>query len=281
MTGVRKSLEAAGLGRIGPYVEAHAKPSVRLAATLQREVAASRLGGRPNLPPELDWPEWNGLPLAFLAQIDLTRLPPIPGYDLPREGSLFFFHVGGADAPWGYDPKDRGSARVLYSPKRLNASRLRPPPEDLEDDQRYRAVRLEIEKVEHTIPDLCDQVIEELELSYEERCRYDQAWDRFNRGRPDLRHRMGGYPDRLQGDLRLQAQLVTHGLHCGNSSGYATGREKRLYPGAKDWELLLQIDSDDSAGMMWGDSGRIYFLIQKDDLRERRFENIWAILECM
>jgi uncharacterized protein YwqG len=43
----------------------------------------------------------------------------------------------------------------------------------------------------------------------------------------------------------------------------------------------LQIDSEEAAGMMWGDVGRIYFLIRRDDLRERRFEKSWAGLECM
>jgi uncharacterized protein YwqG len=44
--------------------------------------------------------------------------------------------------------------------------------------------------------------------------------------------------------------------------------------------LLLQIDSEARAGMMWGDLGRIYFMIHKDDLRRRRFENVVLILQC-
>jgi hypothetical protein len=180
---------------------------------------------------------------------------------------------------------------VFYSAKPLGDLGLRSIPGDLEKERQYSGVRLGTEPAEDSIPDYRDQVIEELGLSREERDRYDDVWEKWNsrrpetepipNRRPDLCHRMGGYPDRLQGDLRLEAQLVSHGLYCGNASGYAEGKQKGLWPGAKEWELLLQIDSEEAAGMMWGDVGRIYFLIHRDDLRERRFEKIWAGLECM
>ncbi len=36
--------------------------------------------------------------------------------------------------------------------------------------------------------------------------------------------------------------------------------------------ILLQVDSDDGARMMWGDVGRLYYLIQRNDLRAKRFK---------
>jgi uncharacterized protein YwqG len=53
-----------------------------------------------------------------------------------------------------------------------------------------------------------------------------------------------------------------------------------LQPGAIDWEMLLQIDSDDNAKMMWGDVGRIFYWIPRNDLRARNFEATWMILQC-
>ena len=49
---------------------------------------------------------------------------------------------------------------------------------------------------------------------------------------------------------------------------------------AAEWELLLQVDSDEANGMMWGDMGRLYFLIHRDDLQARRFEKAWMIWDC-
>ena len=43
--------------------------------------------------------------------------------------------------------------------------------------------------------------------------------------------------------------------------------------------LLLQVDSDDGARMMWGDVGRIYYLIETEDLRAKRFEASRCMLQ--
>jgi uncharacterized protein YwqG len=32
--------------------------------------------------------------------------------------------------------------------------------------------------------------------------------------------------------------------------------------------------------MMWGDAGKLYFWITKDDFINRNFENTWMILQC-
>jgi uncharacterized protein YwqG len=62
--------------------------------------------------------------------------------------------------------------------------------------------------------------------------------------------------------------------------GLADPRAKELEKNAHEWWLLLQVDSDDRASMMWADLGRVYFWIRGEDLRERRFERAWAILQC-
>jgi uncharacterized protein YwqG len=94
-------------------------------------------------------------------------------------------------------------------------------------------------------------------------------------------HRCGGNPHEIQGDMRLECQLVTNGLYCGDPSGYQDPRRKLLEPGAADWELLLQIDSDpDRLGWLWGDNGRVYFWLRRQDLATLDCENAWAILQC-
>jgi uncharacterized protein YwqG len=51
---------------------------------------------------------------------------------------------------------------------------------------------------------------------------------------------------------------------------------------ARSWksQLVLQIDSDPDAGMQWGDAGRVYVCIRKEDLAACRFEHCWTILQC-
>jgi uncharacterized protein YwqG len=80
--------------------------------------------------------------------------------------------------------------------------------------------------------------------------------------------------------MEEECELVTNGIYCGDASGYNDPRVKSLEPNAKNWKLLLQIDSNDENDMMWGDCGRLYFWIKKDDLFNKNFNNSWVILQC-
>jgi len=89
-----------------------------------------------------------------------------------------------------------------------------------------------------------------------------------------IHHRMLGHPDTLQEDMRLQCQLVTHGVTSPNDP-----RIDELSKGASDWQLLLQVDSDEQAGMRWANAGMIYYWIKRADLQTRRFDETWLILQ--
>ena len=93
-------------------------------------------------------------------------------------------------------------------------------------------------------------------------------------------HRMFGHSANVQGDMQLEAQLVTSGLYGGDPSGDNDPRAKALEAGSSDWVLLLQLDSDDRAGLMWGDAGMLYYWIRLNDLLARRFDRAWMTLQC-
>jgi uncharacterized protein YwqG len=89
-----------------------------------------------------------------------------------------------------------------------------------------------------------------------------------------------GYSDNIQNEMELECELVTNGLYCGDLSGYNDPRAKALEPNAKNWKLLLQIDSNEENEMMWGDCGRLYFWIKQDDLLNKQFDKSWFSLQC-
>ena len=62
-------------------------------------------------------------------------------------------------------------------------------------------------------------------------------------------HKLFGYPDLIQGEVFLEAQLVTNGLNCSDPPGCNDPRAKKLEKGVKDWILLFQIDTDDNAAV--------------------------------
>jgi len=279
MSSVRERLKNQGLGRVADQIAAASKQSVCLTAGEIGEFQSSRLGGRPNLPAEFSWPEWKGTPLAFVAQIELSNLPPIPDVPLPQTGALFFFYEGGEQA-WGFRPEDKGSSCVLYSPDSLNKHPARSFPKSSAEYPRFAGVQLIPGPIEESLPGGEDEFLAALELSAEERDAYWEFLEQQAELGPGRIHRIGGNPDCIQGDPKLEAQLVSHGLYCGDPSGYQTGKEKGLYQGASDWALLLQVDSEDKAEMMWGDVGRIYFLTRRTDLEQRRFDSTWLVFQC-
>lgn len=96
-----------------------------------------------------------------------------------------------------------------------------------------------------------------------------------------VQHRLLGYPQNIQDSMERECQLASHGVYCGGPDGYQGELAALLEPGAADWRLLLQVDSDEeSLGWLWGDSGRIYFWIRQQDLKALQFDKAWLILQC-
>jgi uncharacterized protein YwqG len=94
-------------------------------------------------------------------------------------------------------------------------------------------------------------------------------------------HQMGGPPDPVQSaEMALECQFVSHGLFCGDPSGYEDPRAEELGKGVSEWELLLQMDSDDDLDVMWGDAGMLYFWIRRDDAQNGDFDGAWMVLQC-
>ena len=279
MVSVRKLLAKHGLSSIAAGIETAVKHSVELSIGRPWEGSTHRLGGRPNLPQAFEWPVWRDSPLAFVAQIELSQLPLIDGLGLPRSGSLYFFCEGGKDA-WGFRPDDIGSSRVLYGTESLGLYPLREFPPDLPGPLRFDSVEVNPQLSETAIPNPDDVYLQSLDLNRQERESYYQVYEQRVERTMESFHRVGGYPDCIQGDPKLMAHLVSHGLYCGDQSGYREGKEKGLWPGAAEWELLLQVDSEGGIGMEWADSGRLYFLIHRRDLKQRCFEKAWMILQC-
>ena len=279
MESVADLLAKRGLTRIADRVDAFAKPSLILTAEENSKEPCNRLGGSPNLPDDAPWPMWREQPLPFVAQLDLATLTPGHSLNLPKAGGLYFFYEGGEKA-WGFQPEDQGSAQVIYSPSPLSDHTPRSLPHQIPPEMRFRSVRLDSGSIDVSLPDPQDQLFENLALTVEERKSYWKFLEDWGKRRPKMFHRLGGYPEPIQGDPRLEAHLVSHGLYCGKPSGYKQGKEMGLWPGAVNWELLLQVDSDESAGMMWGDVGRIYFLIQTRDLAAQAFEKTRLVFQC-
>lgn len=237
----------------------------------------SHFGGSPNLPPGMGWPVRNGNRLGFLARLSLAEMRSAHPIEwLPDAGALLFFYDMEAQ-PWGFDPKDRGSWAVLLVPELpAQVSQVRPGAERHPTELSRR--NAEFRRVD-VLPSVERHSVESLGLSDAEGDRYCDLADAVFQGDP--KHQMAGFPAPIQGDgMELECQLASNGLYCGDGKVYSDRRAEALTPGAANWKLLLQLDSDEALGVMWGDAGMIYYWIEAHAAREGRFEDTWLILQC-
>lgn len=116
----RAELEAAGLGQRADVLCAAALPGIRLVADGQIDATAtgaSRLGGCPDLPPDVPWPaDGDGTPLSFIAQLNMRQMAVHAAEGiLPRAELLSFFYAAASQRAWGFDPADHGAWAVIHT----------------------------------------------------------------------------------------------------------------------------------------------------------------------
>lgn len=252
-------------------VLALARPCIALRNTNPRLVPAgrTRLGGQPDLPEGLAWPEGPGGPMTFLAQIDLAALAPS---DLPHDGLLSFF-FDRSDFHEGADV-----CRVLHLRGAL-APRAVPP--GLEEFQPRPLAAIPGRSfpyfgpsspwIEVVVPNAADvdDVFEAL-LDWSSMCaptrpppRSDGAYGRTEDEGPT--HQLLGYPRDGQRDI-LTGAAEGQGIEDPMAA-------------ARGLRLLLQLVEDRDAGFAWVDSGSISFILSEADLATQRFDRAWCVVE--
>lgn len=85
-------------------------------------------------------------------------------------------------------------------------------------------------------------------------------------------------PDTVQGDMQYACEAATTGFNVVTAPhGVPEAEAETLRRNAGDWRLLLQVDSDSTSGMEWGDAGMLYYWIREDDLAAGRFHLVWGM----
>jgi hypothetical protein len=268
MSLLQELLSTAGLTRVQTEIEQVAFPSIRLTThavnEAQLELGATRFGGAPDLAALQPWPEHNGSPLPFVAQINLSE---VALYDtmrlLPNEGMLsFFFDIDAFFDSW---PSPQSVWRVLYG-YHAGALQQASLPERGAKRKHYRPSLVTISP-EMTLPDYSQYDATSLQrlglleplTQEEEEAYYEVQAQLVGTVGATFHvplHRLLGHPDDVQWDMH------------DDLSGSPT-----------DWQLLLQIDSDGVPNTEWGDTGRIYYWIRTQDLARRDFSQVTLLLQ--
>lgn len=249
----------------------------------------SKIGGRPYLPADFVWPTFTGgedsvsRPLSFFCQINLVE---VKAYDkenlLPDSGMLYFFYECESFC-WGFDPEDKGAAKVIYY-EDITGFAPRDIPTDLAEE--YIMPEMAVKFVAETSYPRYEEleIHSNLECDWED---YDAALAKLgvNTDEDPEGHKLLGYADVIQNEMLSECERVVRGLYCGGDRGdrnTAEADDADIQEKAKEWTLLLQLGTieKDDFEWMFGDCGMLYYYIKKEDLAVKRFENIWFSLQC-
>lgn len=276
---VQQSLVKAGLAHLAEHIDLLVHNSIRLLAKSADEanmpVGASKLGGLPDLPPHISWPQWQGVPQSFIAQI---RLEELQAYDtaklLPPKGQLWFFYASQQDV-YGDDPANKGAWQVLFVESGLEHLQRLPAPTHPAYAGCFKPCSFSYTS-ELTLAVQPELEIPGLQWDNDQQKKYDTVFAAFHKD-DDFsipHHRMLGFADVLQDDMREQCQLYNLGI-----TDWDTPEAKKLAQSANDWQLLLQVDSDETIGMRWASSGRLYYWAKEADLQSGQLSDTWLVLQ--
>ena len=245
-------------------IKGMARPALAVAPTDQ--LTRSRLGGEPDLPPETAWPVGPEGPLGFLGQFDLSAIQEAGGPAwLPTTGLLQAFH----DDRWG----EADQVRLILTTE-PNCRRTGPPAE-APAQWRYSEVAIAFEQLT-SLPSLDWLGIDPRGLQPSGPAWAELAVLAGSRSKPEILHQLGGYPDEIQSErLAITAEFMSRGLR---PPAFSASLPPEIFRRAEAWRLLLQIDSDDVAGMTWMDGGRLYVLAREDDAKAGDFSQTVTIV---
>lgn len=273
------ALNAAGLGRISADIEKFQLASVRLvsqaAGSQPLKAATSRLGGLPDLPQGIAWPLLNGIPQSFIGQIRLEEIKPyLSNADFPANGLLYFFYDANQET-YGEKPADRGGWQVIYYGGEPGGLTQRPAPAGLPAEGLFQACSVSYFS-EITFPAKPEIFLTNFDWTEDEQTRYEDFIYNFpgQADRSAAHNRALGHPDTIQDDMHEQCALMANGVASIDDPQAAAFAKTAL-----DWQLLLQVDSDEHAGMKWASAGILYYWIEREKLAARHFENTWLVLQ--
>ncbi|WP_177160107.1 DUF1963 domain-containing protein, partial [uncultured Fusobacterium sp.] len=94
-----------------------------------------------------------------------------------------------------------------------------------------------------------------------------------------------GHPELIQEEYWEECEGVARkNIYYGSAPiKYGSDEVKKsIKENAKDWILLMQVSELEIGdyGLYFGDSGKIYFNIRKEDLKNKNFDDVWLILQC-
>ena len=253
----------------------------------------SKIGGKPDLPKDFQWFYYKGedykkivenRPLSFLMQINCEE---VHKYDkeslLPEKGMLYFFYEL-FTMTWGFSPQDRESAKVFYYDGEIEDLVPTDFPKDMEKDCIIPESKIDFESMNDYPIDFLDYYDDDDSMKKRKKEKeFEKELEEL--GYKTDTTKLLGHPELIQGEYWEECEGVARKNIYYGSAPIKYGSDeikKSIKENAKDWILLMQMSELEIGdyGLYFGDSGKIYFNIRKEDLKNKNFDNVWLILQC-
>lgn len=212
----------------------------------------SKIGGCPYLLSKDDYPlDSENNPYMFVVQINLAEMPALKNF--PTKGLLQFYIKNDGDL--GLDCEDGFAIRYIENFEKDEAKLLSKNPYEEETEEfRFYENECKISFTQMEMPLSAESyefydVYSDIDFDEDNDEIMEDIYDAFS----GAGCRIGGYPGFTQDDPREDDHYDT---------------------------LLLQLDVDDDADIMIGDSGIMNFFINKEDLIKRDFSKAFFTWDC-
>ena len=240
------------------------------------KIGKSKIGGKPDLPKDFEWPKSNRKPMLFCAQYNLSELVKFDHKNLlPKKG--FFYIFLSLDEERNEFNGIEQQFKFVFS-ENQNVTRTESP-DDLVENQTFKTAIIEYFQF-YTLPDFDNYKMSEFSKKYSDFFFYFcQPMQDFIQSElydyTDRYHQILGFDRPIQSSAIYEFASKELGLYGAGNSEYKK-RWIDILELSKNYELLLQLDCNDSESDLsrFGGSGTYYFGVSASDLDNKKFDNI-------
>jgi uncharacterized protein YwqG len=240
------------------------------------KVGKSKIGGKPDLPKDFEWPKLDNKSMLFCAQYNLSELTKFDKENiLPKKG-FFYIFLSLDERYKEFNGLNQGFQFIFSESENTVRTEF---PKDLETNESFKTALIEYFEF-YTIPDDENYKFFELNKKYNDLYFYFyQPTEEFITEElyqdSDNMHQILGHDRSIQSSVVYEFASKELGLYLADSSEHKK-RWNEILELSKTFELLLQLDCFDSNTDLtkFGGSGTYYFGLTKTDLEKKNFNDI-------
>ena len=235
-------------------------------------IGSSKIGGKPDLPINFDWPKMDDEFLTFCAQYNLEEINIYDvSNELPSRGIIYVFIY--IDQEWPGFLNKKSSYKVIFQENTGELIRTEFP------FNYFNEGIFEPSKIEYfesyTMPDDESIILKNLQDNYEDfHNLYHSTYEYIEHLTEldiDSFHQVLGFDRSIQSSVTYNFAEIE--LEITTQKEWKT-KESEVLELSKKYKLLLQLDTDDNNLEKFSGSSTIYFGIEHKDLEMKNFDNV-------